>query len=162
VARLSVCVDASVAVQIVTREDHSRQADALWTDWLRRGLQPIAPPVFPYEVCSVLRQKAVLRKELTPGEEKKAVELFLSLNVQTLSPPGHLQAAWELATELGLPTVYDAAYLALARIEGGDFWTADRRFYSAVHARFDNVRWLGGYRIPDESSLDAAAPNADL
>ena len=33
-ARLSVCVDASVAVQIVTREDHSRQADALWTDWI--------------------------------------------------------------------------------------------------------------------------------
>lgn len=35
----SVCVDASVAVQILTHEDQSQQADALWTDWLRQGLQ---------------------------------------------------------------------------------------------------------------------------
>ena len=158
----SVCVDASVAVQIVTREDHSQQADALWTDWLRRGLQPIAPSIFPYEVCSVLRQKAALRGELTSEEEKEAVEVFLSLDVSVLSPPGHLKTAWNLATELNLPTVYDTAYLALARIEGCDFWTADRRFYNAVHARFDIVHWLGNYRIPDESSPDSAAPNADL
>lgn len=148
----SVCVDASVAVQIVTREDHSRQADALWTDWLRRGLRPIAPPFFPYEVCSVLRQKAALRRELTPQEEQEALDLFLSLDISILSPHGHLQTARDLAAEFALPTVYDTAYLALARIEKCDFWTADRRFYNAVHARFDTVHWLGDCPLPDEPS----------
>ena len=150
----SVCIDASVAVQIITHEDQSQQADALWTDWLRRGLQPIAPPVFPYEVCSVLRQKAALRGELSSQEEQEALEVFLNLDILILSPPGHLQTAWNLATELGLPTIYDTAYLALARMEGCEFWTADRRFYNAAHSDFDVVHWLGDYRI-------SAAPSPD-
>lgn len=158
----SVCVDASVAVQVVTREDHSQQADALWTDWMHRGLQPIAPSFFAYEVCSVLRQKAALRGELTPEEEKETVEVFMSLEVSVISPPGHLRTAWDLATELHLPTVYDTAYLALARIEGCDLWTADRRFYNAVQARFSTVHWLGDYRFADESSPGSAAPNAGV
>ena len=145
----SVCVDASVAVQIVTPEEHSQQADMLWAGWLHRDLRPIAPPVFPYEVCSVLRQKAALRGEFSPQEEKEALEVFLSLGVSILSPSGHLKKAWELAKELGLPTVYDTAYLALAQMEGCDFWTADRRFYNAAHSRFGSVRWLGNYPLSE-------------
>ena len=41
-----VCVDASVVLKILTPEDLSPHADALWTGWIRRGMQPIAPPIF--------------------------------------------------------------------------------------------------------------------
>ncbi len=139
----SICVDASVAIQIVTYEEWSREAENLWSVWMRKGTQPIAPPIFPYEVCSVIRQKAQLRRALSPLEEREAIEIFLNLDIRTRAPHGHLGVACDLAMDLNLPTVYDAAYLALAKMEGCAFWTADRRFYNAVKTQFDFVHWLG-------------------
>ena len=146
------CIDASVVLQIVTQEDQSEIADALWASWLRRGGQPIAPPNFSSEVCSVLRQKAALRNELSAEEEEEALDLFFSLDILILSPQEHLRTAWDLARELNLPTVYDTAYLGLAQAENCEFWTADRRFYNAAHSRFDRVHWLGDFQIDDEIS----------
>ena len=143
----SVCIHASVAVQIVTDEEMSHLANALWVLWAQDRLQPIAPSMFPYEVCSVLRKKVLLRGELTPEEEREAVNAFVDLDVQCRSPEGHLRRAWELARELNLPTVYDTACLALAQMEGCDFWTVDRRFYNTTHERFPFVYWLGDFDI---------------
>ena len=151
-----VCVDANVVLKILTPEDLSPQADALWAEWISRGIQPIAPPIFPYEVCSVLRQKAVLRGELSPEREREALDLFLSLMIETRSPEGHPKPAWDLAVEMALPTVYDAAYLALAQNEGCAFWTADRRFYNTVRARFDFVHWLGDCPVSEIEAEDEA------
>ena len=67
----------------------------------------------------------------------------MDLSVLTLSPPELSREAWELAVELNLPTVYDTAYLALAQIEGCDFWTADRSFYRVASGKYGFVRLLG-------------------
>lgn len=67
----SVCVDASVVLQIVTPEEQSAHAEALWAGWISQGRQPVAPPTFHLEVCSVLRQKVQLRGELPRRRQKR-------------------------------------------------------------------------------------------
>ena len=44
--------------------------------------------------------------------------------------PGQRQRAWEIATDFGFATVYDATYLALAELQGCEFWTADERLFN--------------------------------
>ena len=46
--------------------------------------------------------------------------------------PGQRQRAWEIATDFGFATVYDATYLALAELRGCEFWTADERLVNQV------------------------------
>jgi len=50
--------------------------------------------------------------------------------------------AWEIAEELGMPTIYDAVYLAVAELRGAIFWTADDKLFARARAR-PYVRLLG-------------------
>jgi len=43
--------------------------------------------------------------------------------------------AWEIARALGMPTVYDAVYLAVAELREATFWTADESLYRRVSDR---------------------------
>ena len=67
-----VCVDASLAVKVVVPEPNSDKADALFTEWATNGTQLIAPSFFEVETDSNLRQKVVLRKELTLEQAETA------------------------------------------------------------------------------------------
>lgn len=49
-----------------------------------------------------------------------------------LHPHGIEEVAWALARRWNLPAAYDAAYLALAEVTGGELWTADRRFAASL------------------------------
>lgn len=143
-----MCLDASVIIQILTLEDQSTQADILWQICITQDITPIMPPVCPYEVYSVLRQKTQLRKTLSAEQEHRALDLFLSLDIEIQSPTGLLKTASDMAIELHLPTIYDTAYLALAQMNNCEFWTADHKFYNATKSRFDFIKYLGDIQIP--------------
>lgn len=145
-----VCLDASVIIPILTPEKLSHHADNLWQAWINDDTGIIVPPICPYEVCSVLRQKTQLRKDLSPEQEQRALDLFLSLDIEIHSPSGLLKTASDLAITLGTPTIYDTAYLALAQIENCEFWTADHRFYNVAKPKFSFVKWLGEIQPPTE------------
>jgi predicted nucleic acid-binding protein len=145
-----ICLDASVIIPILTSEALSHQADTLWQAWINEDVLIIVPPICPYEVCSVLRQKTQLRKDLSPEQEQKALDLFLSLDIEICSPSNLLKTASDLAIQLGTPTIYDTTYLALAQLENCGFWTADHRFYNVVTSKFDFVKWLGDVQLPTE------------
>jgi predicted nucleic acid-binding protein len=140
-----VCVDASLAVKVVVPEPDSDKADALFTEWTTNGTQLIAPAFFDVETDSILRQKVVLRKELTPEQAQTAWAKLQNLPIQQFSVVGQRQRAWEIATDLGLATVYDATYLALAELHGCEFWTADERLLNRVKDRLVFAKWLGDY-----------------
>jgi predicted nucleic acid-binding protein len=120
-----VCVDASLAVKVVVTEPDSDKADALFDEWANEGTLLIAPAFFAVETDSILRQKVMLRKELTPEQAAAAFAKLQTLPIQQISVPEQRRRAWEVATDLGFATVYDATYLALAELRGCEFWTAD-------------------------------------
>lgn len=137
-----VCVDANLVVKLVSREADSNLADALFAAWQEREVRLIAPPLLPIEVDSVLRQKALLRRELSAEQARICFAAACQVPVELLWLPGQRELAWSLAEELRLPHVYDTAYLALAQLRGCEFWTADRHFVDACgHLAF--VHWLG-------------------
>jgi len=146
-----VCVDASLAVKVAVTESDSDKADALFEEWSNEGMQLIAAVFFDVETDSILRQKVVLRKELTPEQAETAFVKLQALPIQQVSVPGQRQRAWEIATEFGFATVYDATYLALAELRGCEFWTADERLFNRVKNKLSFVKWLGNY-VPRAAS----------
>jgi predicted nucleic acid-binding protein len=144
---VEVCVDASVAVKVVVTEPDSDKADALFEEWANEGKRLIAPAFFQVETDSILRQKVVLRKELTPEQAEVAFAKLQSLPIQPVSAPGQRQRAWEIAIAFGFPTVYDATYVALAELRGCEFWTADERLFKPVKDKLPFVKWLGNFPL---------------
>ena len=141
----AVCVDASLAVKVVVAEPDSAKADALFDEWADAGKQLIAPAFFAVETDSILRQKMTLRKELTAEQAEAAFARLQTLPIQQVAVPGQRQRAWEIATDFGFATVYDATYLALAELQGCEFWTADERLFNQVKDKLSFVKWLGHY-----------------
>jgi len=140
-----VCVDASPAIKVIVREPDSEKADALFAQWSNEGTCLIAPAFFDVETDSIPRQKVILRQELTPAQAEAAFIVLQALPIRQLTVPAQRQRAWQIATEFGFATVYDATYLALAELQGCPFWTADKRLFDQVKVRIPFVKWLGDY-----------------
>ena len=139
---LLVCVDASLVVALVTPESQSERALALWTAWMSRGAEIVAPYLLRYEVASALWRK-VVRGLMQAGDARRALEVALSLDIAFLDPPELPLRAFDLASRLNRSTTYDMCYLALTDILGGEFWTADERLYNAVRGAFPGIHWVG-------------------
>ena len=140
-----VCVDASLAIKVVVPEAGSDKADALFTQWASEDTQLIAPAFFEVETDSILRQKVALRRELTVDQAQRAFASLQALPIKTTHSPEQRERAWEIASELQFPTVYDATYLALAELHGCEFWTADEKLFKQVRSKLSFVQWLGNY-----------------
>lgn len=125
-----VCVDAGVAVKVVVAEFDSDKADALFAEWANDGTQVIVPAFFSVETDSIVRQKVVLRQELTVEQAEHAFATLQVLPLREIFTPGLRRRAWEIAKDFGFATVYDATYLALAALRGCEFWTADERLFN--------------------------------
>jgi predicted nucleic acid-binding protein len=116
-------VDASALAAVLFGEPAGEKV----TKALGRG--PVfAPTLLPYEVGSVCLKK--IRKH---GERRAdllaSLELLPRLDIQAVDVPAG--EATELAERAGL-TVYDAAYLWLARSIGGELVTLDERLKAAA------------------------------
>jgi len=136
---MSVCVDASLLVKLVTPEFDSERVH----DWFvaHRDQTIIAPAFMPVEVASVIRQK-IVRKQLTEEQGEQAVSLLGGLDIQIYWDWLLVERALALAAELNQPTAYDTAYLALAEQEECDLLTADVAFARACSSEYPRVRVL--------------------
>ena len=104
----------------------------------------VSPPLWAYEVTSVIRNK-VHRDKITSDEGEEAFAIIHKLGVRLIVPPDLHKRAWEMAKKLNRPAAYDAHYLALAQTLDCEFWTADERLYNAIKDQLPWVRWLGLY-----------------
>lgn len=158
---MTVCVDSSIALKWVLMENGSEEAERLLARWLQERCEMVAPAHFFVEISSVLRQRTLRTgsDHLDPSEALDALLALLDANVTIRSSQAELHCrALSLAAELGLPTTYDAHYLALAESQGCDFWTADERLYRAVRERLPWVRILGeSSSYPGKTIIDATS-----
>ena len=139
-----VCVDASLALLWLLPAQRTGQAVDLLEQWTRDGTDLIGPPLFDAEVTSAIRMN-VYMKRLIPEEGEEAYESYAALGVEIVSPPGLSRYAWELAKEYNLPRTYDMQYLALAELEGCEFWTGDRKLINALQDKAKRIKWIGEY-----------------
>ena len=136
------CVDASLMLASLLREELSDFVDPLLRSWVQAGAQLLAPPLFRIEVPSGLRQ-AAHRKRIEIAEAIALFDSFLRFPIRIGSPDRLLQRAWEIGNELDSPRLYDMLYVALADIEECELWTADRRLVNLASRRFPHVRFVG-------------------
>lgn len=147
---LPVGVDAGVAVKwVVTVEAFSANAQALLRDCIRTSRLIVGPPHVHGEVANALHQRTRSRgpdRRLLDEEAATALQAYLALPVTSLAPTGLLEAAFTLAREHSLPSIYDGLYVVLAQLLGIELWTADRRLLNALGPSAPWVRFIGDYR----------------
>lgn len=139
----AVCLDSSVLVKLLVHERGSEAAARLMEKILEEKWVVYLPSFAWAEVGSVLRQK-VLRNEVRPEEAEEAWGEFRRLGViKWLDGQDVPDLAWRIAVEENLPTIYDAAYLAVAeKAQAREFWTADEKLARTLAGRKAYVRLL--------------------
>ena len=138
-----VCVDASLALAWLLASQANQSANALRQEWYKNDVELIGPPMFHAEVISVLRGE-VFFKRMLPEEGEEVFSIYLDIPIRTIDTPEIYLIAWQLAKEFNLPVCYDMQYLAVAELEGCDFWTLDRKLVNAVRGN-KKVKWVGEY-----------------
>lgn len=138
----AVCVDASLILRILVPEPLTEQALALWGAWQQEQRAAIAPSLLAFEVTASLRRYVYL-KRITPAQGEQAFAQFLQMEIHLSQRPALFRLAWELAKQFNQSRAYDTAYLALAQLHPCDFWTADRKLYTAVRGHLPWVHWVG-------------------
>jgi predicted nucleic acid-binding protein len=136
-----VVVDSSLALKWVIAEPDTLAALALLTRWSNDDTQPVVPSWFAGEAGNVLFQR-VRRNELLVEEAKASLQSLLAVVVALADEPGDAVRALDIAYQFRQNASYDAQYLALAERLDCELWTADSRFWNAVHEEMPRVRLL--------------------
>jgi predicted nucleic acid-binding protein len=139
---LPICLDASVAVKLITWEEHSRLARRLFDQALDSADVVVAPDLLSYEIASALWQK-VRRGAVDAPTGNDAMLVFRALPIQYLSAEDLALPAWDAARTLAIPSMYDAHYLAASQLTGAPLWTADRRLANTAADWSGELRLLG-------------------
>jgi len=111
-------VDASVLAAFAFQEPQAREAGALL-----KNSRLFAPTLLPYELASISRKKSALHPDKR-ALILDALDICLDMDI-TLAEPEYRELSL-LSLETGL-TVYDSAYLWLARSLSIELITFDKR-----------------------------------
>ena len=140
--RLAV-VDASVALSwVFSDEETSPRAIRLLLGFHAGQLRLTVPSLWEYEVTNALKV-AVDRGRISEQEGRAAGGLLFDLGLDLCDFASIAEDSWKLALAHHL-SIYDAAYLALAKRRGCEFYTADKRLVRAA-TRTGLPRWIGEF-----------------
>ena len=140
---MNLVIDASVVIKFYVPEILSDRAQEVMS-WVADGkLILLAPDLLYPETGNILWKKQRLH-ELTPDEVEEIVDSITSLPIKIEHSRQIMPLSVSIALHSGI-TVYDAMYVAVARIYETRMITADRRLVGALgKTEFENnVQWLG-------------------
>ncbi len=142
-----IVIDSGVLIASAIEETYTVQADALlaWID--STGLQIAAPALLHYEVVATLR-KLAHRGTISPEDAERLLKQILKRPLQLMMDVALSERAYALATEHGLPSAYDAQYLAVAQRLDCPLWTFDKRLYNSVHEKLVWVNYVVNFSPP--------------
>ncbi len=118
--------DASILAALIFQEPRRNEAESLL-----RGADLYAPTLLPYELASIARKKS----SKSPGKRPQILEALrnaLAMDMSLVNTDAVELTALALDKNL---TVYDAAYLWLARSLGAELLTFDRNLRSATSGK---------------------------
>ncbi len=123
-----VVIDSSVLAKVFFEEKYTENALKLKDAYINESLDVTAPSLIFYELMNIMLSKKAQPSEMEAITEsaydygfeiKEADELLAAITIDT-------------ATTYGL-TAYDAAYVALARINSSILYTADQKLLDKVN-----------------------------
>jgi len=124
-----IVVDASVMICILFKDEENKYSKS-FLDCIMNGTQVVVPEIFHAEILNVLIVSE-RRGRLDNGNIQKILRFLLDLNFLTIT---HLDKEnileLELAKKYNL-TSYDAIYLSLAKREGLQLATLDKKLGKA-------------------------------
>ena len=142
-----IVVDTSIVIKWAIKEEYTDLALLLLADWTAQGTVILAPALLSYEATNVFHQR--IRRAAYPFEDARRAlnDIIYELIVFDFAstPASHIRAI-QLSQQFGLPSAYDAQYLALAESKQCELWTADRRLWNSIRGKLAWVRWLGDYQ----------------
>ncbi len=124
-------VDSSVVFKWFSTEGEQSVAEALelLAAHGRAEIRLSAPALMPFEVLNALRCAG-----LDAGQLRRAAESLTELEVELVVPDGELLVeSGRIALQEGL-TVYDASFVALAKLCDCELVSADRKAFQNVEA----------------------------
>lgn len=134
-----IVLDASVAIKWFFEEPGSDKASALQTVLHRQTIKVIVPQLFFFEIANVIKTKP----KSTRSELNTAIKILFELpfitnpiDVNTLTKTAFYAHKYNLS-------IYDAAYLALAKINQAILVSADNKMVKRVKLPF--VKLLNSY-----------------
>lgn len=119
-----ICVDANLVVALLVQSDSPVQR--YWHEWIKDQRTLICPTLLPFEVVNALHQYW-RHNHLSADIVQDLIKVLHSLPVHVQTHPQLHERAAVLARQAGLAATYDAHYVALAQLFGGELWTLDTR-----------------------------------
>ena len=136
-----ICIDSSVFLKVLIIEEDSNIATELIKMVIAKKKLIVLPAFAWAEVGSVLRKKR--RKNDLAAQE--ADDLWMEFRqfpgITYLEEDAIMDRAWKISRYFDMPTLYDAAYLAVCEVieertnEVCEFWTADERLVNSVNGK---------------------------
>ena len=133
-----VAVDASFLLKLFLPEDSSDQVESQWRSWVEDSIEVIAPTLIVFEASSVLKNK-VFRGILDEADASEMIDKMGHLEISLVYTREFIEMAWEIATTLKAPSLYDSYYLAVAKFFGTPLWTADEKLFKSAQRHFPFV-----------------------
>jgi predicted nucleic acid-binding protein len=109
-----VC-DSGILIASALNEVFTKRAQRILSYWNENDIQIAVPTLFQYEIVSTIRKK-VHQGKLTQEDADVIIEVLLERSVNVHSDIPLMRRAYPLATQLKMPTAYDAQFLAVASI----------------------------------------------
>ena len=134
-----IVVDASVVVKWFLEEEFSREALRIRDDYVMRKVSIAVPSLLEYEVLNALKYSGVYSRD----ELREAGVALNKYGFKVYELEGRFkELTVELAVEEGV-TVYDASYVALARMLEAPLYTADEELIERFPAVAVHVKSYG-------------------
>jgi predicted nucleic acid-binding protein len=137
-----VVVASNLAVKWVIEQPYTTEALALLREWAVAEVSLIAPQLFTYELTNTF-YKYLHTQQISLHEAQRLLDDLLGIVTVVDQDPLGASRALEVSYQLDRPAAYDGIYVALAESQGCPFWTANEKFYNAVHDVLPFVNWIG-------------------
>lgn len=137
----TVVIDASVGLKWFLRQEEDRdKARFLLKQFAEGKIKFIVPTIWLYEIANAFKSNVAIKK-ITRVTAKKYLKKLKDLEVVSIDFEAILDIAFNLSAKLDI-SIYDAAYIALSKLQNFPFYTADQKLLDKIPVNFTNAHHI--------------------
>lgn len=146
-----IVIDASTSLSWVLKEKEVEpKITQILGDITSDKISALAPTLWLYETINGLRS-AILAKRIKGAKVNKYYQKILELCPDLLDFSAFAFETFQIALKFQL-SIYDASYIALAKEQNCELFTADKKLYGKVKDKLKFVKLVSHYSTPNSDS----------